>query len=116
MSRDPNEGTPYDPKTLHKYLYADGDPVNGFDPTGRDDLFETGAKLEQSAVLTAKFTFRIAIWVVNVECAAAALTEAVTKGAHWNDQVPLAADIACLAAAGYGITTEGYNLLLEATE
>jgi hypothetical protein len=25
---------------LHKYLYADGDPVNGWDPTGRAELFQ----------------------------------------------------------------------------
>ena len=37
MSRDPEDGKLLDPKTLHKYLYADGDPVNGLDPTGRDD-------------------------------------------------------------------------------
>jgi RHS repeat-associated protein len=43
MSRDPNEpqlidanGTPIDPKTLHKYLYANGDPVNRIDPKGKD--------------------------------------------------------------------------------
>jgi RHS repeat-associated protein len=34
MSRDPEDGKPIYPKTLHKYLYAGGDPVNGFDPTG----------------------------------------------------------------------------------
>jgi hypothetical protein len=51
MSRDPKEYTPLkwtgdplnstgnpplDPKRLHKYLYAGGDPVNAIDPTGRD--------------------------------------------------------------------------------
>jgi len=38
MSRDPENpdmGRPNDPKTLHKYLYAGGDPVNAVDPTGR---------------------------------------------------------------------------------
>ena len=48
MSRDPNDprprdvtnGKPIDPKDLHKYLYADGDPVNGIDPTGRADFVE----------------------------------------------------------------------------
>jgi RHS repeat-associated protein len=39
LSRDPEDGKPVDPKTLHKYLYAEGDPVNGWDPTGRD-MFE----------------------------------------------------------------------------
>ncbi|MGD0832397.1 MAG: RHS repeat-associated core domain-containing protein [Terracidiphilus sp.] len=35
MSRDPEEGEPDDPASLHKYLYANGDPVNLADPTGR---------------------------------------------------------------------------------
>jgi len=35
LSRDPEEGTPVDPKTLHAYLYAGGDPVNSEDPTGK---------------------------------------------------------------------------------
>ncbi|MDR5726685.1 MAG: RHS repeat-associated core domain-containing protein [Terriglobia bacterium] len=40
MSTDPNEGNTFDPKTLHKYLYAGGDPVNMKDPTGRGAMFE----------------------------------------------------------------------------
>jgi RHS repeat-associated protein len=36
LSRDPEDGIPTDPKTLHKYVYAGGDPVNAMDPTGRD--------------------------------------------------------------------------------
>ena len=35
MSRDPWSGNQFDPKTLHKYLYASGDPINISDPTGR---------------------------------------------------------------------------------
>jgi RHS repeat-associated protein len=35
MSRDPEDGKAKDPASLHKYLYAGGDPVNGVDPTGR---------------------------------------------------------------------------------
>ena len=35
LSRDPKGGNGYDPKTLHKYLYASGDPVNRIDPSGR---------------------------------------------------------------------------------
>ncbi len=35
LSRDPEDGILTDPKTLHKYLYAGGDPVNMADPTGR---------------------------------------------------------------------------------
>jgi RHS repeat-associated protein len=40
LSRDPNAGYIDLPKTLHKYLYAGGDPVNGFDPTGRASLVQ----------------------------------------------------------------------------
>jgi len=35
MSRDPEDGKLTDPKSLHKYLYADGDPVNVIDPRGQ---------------------------------------------------------------------------------
>ena len=41
MSRDPEAGQPADPKTLHKYLYAGGDPVDRIDPSGRADTIET---------------------------------------------------------------------------
>ena len=47
MSRDPYEpalrnpnGTPINPRELHKYLYTGGDPVNWIDPRGMDDLEE----------------------------------------------------------------------------
>ncbi len=47
MSRDPNDPPPaglhrmpVDPKKLHKYLYAGGDPVNKIDPRGREDSEE----------------------------------------------------------------------------
>jgi RHS repeat-associated protein len=36
LSRDPEDGQLTDPKSLHKYLYAGGDPVNAFDPSGRN--------------------------------------------------------------------------------
>jgi RHS repeat-associated protein len=39
LSRDPEDGQFWDPKTLHKYLYTGGDPVNRVDPRGRE-LFE----------------------------------------------------------------------------
>jgi len=40
LSRDPEAGKPIDPKTLHKYLYAGGDPVNAQDPSGRASIIE----------------------------------------------------------------------------
>jgi RHS repeat-associated protein len=40
VTRDSKAGNPRGPATLHKYLYADGDPVNGRDPSGHQDLIE----------------------------------------------------------------------------
>jgi RHS repeat-associated protein len=40
LSRDPEAGKPIYPKTLHKYLYASGDPVNRIDPMGREAMVE----------------------------------------------------------------------------
>jgi RHS repeat-associated protein len=59
VSRDPEEGKINIPASLHKYLYADGDPVNGRDPWGREDMFETGARLAKDA---AKAALVQAVW------------------------------------------------------
>jgi len=53
LSRDPEDGKILDPATLHKYLYANGDPVNGWDPMGREDMFETAAKIDEEGQLPA---------------------------------------------------------------
>jgi RHS repeat-associated protein len=41
LSRDPLDGNAIDPQSLHKYLYAGGDPVNRLDPSGRAASIET---------------------------------------------------------------------------
>ncbi len=41
--RDDYEGRLGEPLTLHKYLYANGNPVNGIDPTGLYTLGEVNA-------------------------------------------------------------------------
>jgi RHS repeat-associated protein len=38
---DESEGSQADPLALHKYLYAQSDPVNGVDRTGNETLFES---------------------------------------------------------------------------
>jgi RHS repeat-associated protein len=45
LSRDPYEGDPSDPVTLHKYLYVGGDPVNWIDPPGWE--LEDDAEIEE---------------------------------------------------------------------
>jgi RHS repeat-associated protein len=41
-SRDPNRGRLANPVSFHPYLYADADPVNRLDPSGRMTLAEQG--------------------------------------------------------------------------
>src|SRR5208283_1223625 len=45
LSRDPEDGKITDPATLHKYLYANGDPINGVDPMGREAYFEAALEI-----------------------------------------------------------------------
>ncbi|GEM_PF-4977674 len=47
MSADSYRGSNADPLSLHKYLYANGDPINGIDPSGHFTI------TEQSAVVLA---------------------------------------------------------------
>jgi RHS repeat-associated protein len=55
MSRDPEEGKANDPKTLHKYLYAGGDPVNAKDSTGREELIEAAVVIAVHSIETIRF-------------------------------------------------------------
>ncbi len=70
MSRDPENGTLSDPASLHRYLYAGGDPINAFDPTGRAELF-------QSAIITGGSA------MTSTEIAIAAVAGAVSDAAAW---------------------------------
>jgi len=45
LSRDPLDGNRKEPASPHKYLYANGDPVDLIDPSGRDALMEFTIKL-----------------------------------------------------------------------
>jgi RHS repeat-associated protein len=42
-SLDPYSGNVYDPLSLHKYIYCHGNPANGTDPTGKENLITTMA-------------------------------------------------------------------------
>jgi len=47
---DPDMGDPTDPKTLHKYLYAGGEPINAVDPTGHG-MAENALLITKAVVL-----------------------------------------------------------------
>jgi len=70
MSRDPHDGKPNDPRTLHKYLYAGGDPINAMDPTGRD-LFDTALITGGSAVTATEAGLAITGGAISEAAAAA---------------------------------------------
>ena len=55
LSRDPLSGQTIDPASLHKYLYAGGDPVNMIDPTGRDADAVESEELDATEETTVKF-------------------------------------------------------------
>jgi len=45
LSRDSLEGNATDPASLHKYLYANGDPINLYDPKGREAEISYGMRV-----------------------------------------------------------------------
>jgi RHS repeat-associated protein len=48
LSRDSQEGSTRTPASLHRYMYANGDPVNGRDPSGHQGLIEYVETLPES--------------------------------------------------------------------
>jgi RHS repeat-associated protein len=95
LSRDPEDGFFDEPATLHKYLYAAGDPVNGLDPTGREDLLEykllrkiiAGAGLQAHHLIEKRFLYLF-------DFAACELAVALTPADHqvitnlWRAAIP----------------------------
>jgi RHS repeat-associated protein len=74
MSRDPEDGIFTDPKTLHKYIYADGDPVNLADPTGRAGELAAerptaGGALGEYVVLALQIAVATMAAVIDYTCA-----------------------------------------------
>jgi RHS repeat-associated protein len=104
LSRDPEAGRIKTPASLHKYLYAGGDPVNRVDPRGRlwsdyaelsSISLESAAQIGSAALLTAKI-------VCGAELIYAAAAEIAKAGAHYgfsSDKEPLPAPPLWLDAA-----------------
>jgi hypothetical protein len=57
-SMDSYEGSPYDPISLHKYLYANANPENMVDPSGNFSLMELKATLVNIGILAANIVGR----------------------------------------------------------
>jgi RHS repeat-associated protein len=108
MSRDPEDGNQLDPKSLHKYLYADGDPINGIDPTGRAEFIESvftrtliSSPLESGTELLTKSA-------VSVLCGAARYLNQVTKFQPPNMPSPIGVPLWPLRLIPYLCTGAGF--------
>jgi RHS repeat-associated protein len=99
LSRDPNDpqlfdadGTPADPKSLHKYLYAGGDPVDGLDPSGRAVLIQYNflGRVNQLAVHAAHHYWEVPLigklWCIHLQLLSYV---AGVSGSAWRFQIPL---------------------------
>ncbi|HXN52696.1 MAG TPA: RHS repeat-associated core domain-containing protein [Candidatus Acidoferrum sp.] len=52
ITTDPLDGDPESPISLHRYLYANADPINNSDPTGLQDLIDISISLAIDSTLT----------------------------------------------------------------
>jgi RHS repeat-associated protein len=55
---DTHEGSPSDPLSLHKYLYAHADAVNRIDPSGRMTVADLGSVMSKVSGFAANFAIR----------------------------------------------------------
>jgi RHS repeat-associated protein len=96
MSRDQYDGNQLDPRTLHKYLYALGDPIDAYDPSGLATLAEYRIQIQNRvfsiAVHNAHHTWIVpflnqTFWCVHIQL----LTYIVggVSGNEWRTQIPL---------------------------
>jgi len=99
LSRDPLDGRALDPASLHKYLYADGDPVNGIDPSGREDQAQY-ADLNRVSAATHWVLRKFACAVVTVLVKEALETVGVSGWPGWG--VGFYIGVACSGLLGSG--------------
>ena len=83
MSRDPEDGKTKIPATLHKYLYASGDPVNAADPAGRESVLEFIGATIQSSIETIVWATQTGARVRCLISIAITLVNAATNHTNW---------------------------------
>lgn len=93
LSRDPEFGKPREPASLHKYLYAGGDPVNSIDPSGKGAIleyeFSIGDRNFKFALHPGHHSWKVlgrAYWCLHIFVATWIPGDGST---FWREQIPL---------------------------
>jgi RHS repeat-associated protein len=98
LSRDPENGKAKIPATLHKYLYAAGDPVNRIDPKGKDAIVEYALELGEDEATAAEL--RVTGLVVREELLNACVELAMPLFEAGGVPPPAAYDLALAMCSG----------------
>ena len=59
LATDPWKGNDFEPVTLNKYFYANSNPVNFFDPSGRFSLIQTAQTIAIASVLASAAAYSL---------------------------------------------------------
>ena len=97
---DSEEGDNEDPRSLHRYLYCDGNPVNRKDPAGCSSEIEVSLASTEAVSIDAASATAVAV------AKAFAMRRLETAVARW-------ALTTVVQLASVGLTIEGYELLSE---
>ena len=100
MSRDPEDGKAKDPASLHKYLYANGDPVNGLDPTGHEGLTEYFLAVKK---VFASPAFALAARAITTTCLVNAWRGIAGANVYTNDLDKAVAVLICTTASSLAL-------------
>ena len=88
LSRDPENGHIKDPASLHKYLYANGDPVNRIDPFGRESMLESVIIFVKETLPMVVFAARLACYTEGLTILVAEVLHLAVTGSFFNPGIP----------------------------
>ena len=108
VGMDPFAGRVQDPPSLHKYLYAAGDPSNRVDPTGQETLANLAVSFSITAILV-RATLGIALGAADAALRGYPIRNGAVGGAVGGVLAPLVPLRIGLAFTTYGVGEALYN-------
>jgi RHS repeat-associated protein len=93
VSTDPYPGEIDEPISLHKYLYANADPVNFIDPSGLSAMSEYGIKIRLIALRTVESLRRLGRAIACIFIKVASVLASLVGYDSWAQVVELAASL-----------------------